>query len=75
MNSSIQITDDNLQGDDDDEVQYDQADNLHDKSSPKNDEIPYYREEFPEGPSGLTCCGKLRFFIKQSLKDIKRHKC
>lgn len=25
--------------------------------------------------SGLTCCGKMRFFVKQSFKDVKRHKC
>ena len=36
---------------------------------------PSYPEDVDESEGGLSCCQKFRFFIKQSFKDIARHKC
>ena len=38
------------------------------------DDLTVRSEENEDGFS-LTCWQKLRFFLKQTMKDIKRHKC
>ena len=35
----------------------------------------YNNDDSEEAVSGLTCWQKFRFFVKQSFKDIWRHKC
>ena len=37
--------------------------------------IQYNYDDSEEEVSGLTCWQKFRFFVKQSFKDIWRHKC
>ena len=47
--------------------------------SPTNNSVtdvkPFSIDDDDDGGSRLSCCGKLRFFVKQSCKDICRHPC